>query len=137
MPTHTLHTFLWPVRAPASSVGWAGIQMRFQGCVLSAGSQSPACVSSAQRQSQGPKTVTAGDLGSKSIVKPCTVFSASWQRDTFNHIRSNNDLSLAATYPHAPRSQQHGSGTPWVAKCPLWKLQRQSAHSLTTTALVL
>lgn len=86
---------------------------------------------------RGQKTVTAGDLGSKSIVKPCTVFSASWQRDTFNHIRSNNDLSLAATYPHAPRSQQHGSGTPWVGKCPLWKLQRQSAHSLTTTALVL
>lgn len=86
---------------------------------------------------RGQKTVTAGVLRAKSIEKPPTAFSASWRRDTFNHIKSNNDSSLAATYPHAPRSQQHGSGTPWAVKCPLWKLQRQSGRSLTTTALVL
>lgn len=46
------------------------------------------------------------------------------------------DLSLPATHSHAPHSQQRGSGTPWAAKRPLWKPQRQSVRSL-TTALVL
>lgn len=55
MPTHSPHTFLWSVRTPVSSTGWAAIQPRVWECVLSAGSQSPACVSSAQSQSQGPK----------------------------------------------------------------------------------
>lgn len=46
------------------------------------------------------------------------------------------DLSLPATYSHAPHSQQRGSGTPWAAKCPLWKPQRQSVCSLTTAPVL-
>lgn len=135
MPTHSPHTSL---RVCVSSTGWALIQPRVQECVLSAGSQSPACVSSAQRQSQGPKNSrsrgTQGQINSEAayglLSIPAEILLIILK------AKQNMDLSLPATYSHAPRSQQRGSDTPWAAKCPLWKPQRQSVRSL-TTALVL
>lgn len=74
---------------------------------------------------EGQKTVAvgvSGGVGAKSIAEPCTLFSPSRRRDAFNHIKSSsNDVSPAATCPHAPRPQPHGSGTPRAAKCPLWE----------------
>lgn len=109
-------------------------------CSVSWQSEPSVCLLSTKAKSRAKKQSQQGALGAKSIVKPCTVFSASRPPDTFNRIKKKKkkeDVSLAATYSYAPRPQQHGSGAPPAAKCPLWKLQRQSLRSLTTTALVL
>lgn len=137
MATHTSHLSVntevcwgWGGgRHPAESSGM---------CSVSWQSEPSVCFLRTKAKSGARKQSRGGGVRAKSIVEPGAVFSASRRRDAFNHIKSSsNDVSPAATSPHAPRPQPHGSGTPRAAKCPLWEPRRPSVRPLTTAARVL